>query len=185
MNLTKIWALMLNQRAKKDSDKVIKYLEIKQGDIIADIGSGGGYFSAEFAEKVGERGKVFAVDMNKELLSYIDKSMKKQNIYNVERIVGTENGCHLPKSCDLIFMRNVFHHIKEPFSYFDNIKENLKSGGRIAIIDWLPNKNNSMNRAGHCSQEKEIQEVMYKAGFVQLKSFSFLKRQSFNIFKKV
>lgn len=187
MNITAIWALMLNQRAKKDSDHVIECLKIRQGEVIVDVGSGGGYFSAKFAEKVGEEGKVFAVDTNKKLLFYVEKSMKKQHIYNVESVVGAEEGYYLPEeNSDLIFMRNVFHHIKEPVFYFNNIKKNLKSGGRIAIVEWLLNKKgNYVSQAGHCSKEEEIQKVLYKAGFVQLKSYYFLKGQSFNIFKKV
>lgn len=186
MILTRIWAMMLNNRAKKDSEKVLDSLEIKQGDVIADIGSGGGYFAARLAKRAGKDGKMFVADTNKALLLYVAKAMKKQHIYNVKTIVGREDGCPLPKeSCDLIFMRNVFHYLTNSVSYFRNIRESLKPGGRIAIVEWLPNmKGNYVSCAGYCTSEKEIRGRLCKAGFAQLKSFDFLNGQSFNIFKK-
>ncbi len=62
MNLKSIWAIMLNNRAKNGSDKILKSLQIKQGDFIADIGSGGGYYSFLFAELVAPEGKVYAIN---------------------------------------------------------------------------------------------------------------------------
>lgn len=186
MILKEIWALMLNNRAKKDSEKVLESLEIKRGYVIGDIGSGGGYFAAQFSKRTGEDGKVFAVDNDKDLLLYVDKAMKKKHIYNVETVIVQEDECPLPKqSCDLIFMRNVFHHIEDPGSYFTNLKESLKPHGRLAIVEWLPDMGGIyVSRAGHCTSEKTIQNILYQAGFEQLKSFNFLKVQSFKIFKK-
>lgn len=186
MCLTKIRAIMLNNRAKRDSQKLLDTIGIVKGQTVADIGSGGGYFSERFAKAVGENGKVFAVDTNRKLLSYVDKSMKKQHICNVETIIGKGNGCPLQKeSCDLIFLRNVFHHLSDSVSYFRDINGVLKHGGRVVVVEWLPNERGSyVIRAGHCAAETEIQEVLYKAGFIQLNTFNFLKGQSFNIFQK-
>ncbi len=186
MTLTAIWSAMLNNRAKKDADKVLECLEIKRGDIIADIGSGGGYFAARFAERTGTDGKVFAIDTNRKLLSSVEKSMKKRQVYNVVPIMGTEEGFDLPEeSCHMIFMRNVLHHIADPVSYISHMRRYLKQDGKIAIIEWLPDKSdNYVTRAGHCLPGKEIIDILEKAGFLRLKSFDFLKRQSFNLWKK-
>lgn len=186
MCLTKIQAIMLNNRAKRDSQKILESIGIMKGLTVADIGSGGGYFSERFAKAVGENGKVFAVDTNRKLLSYVDKSMKKQHLCNVEIIIGKGNGCPLQKeSCDLVFLRNVFHHLSDPISYFSDINGVLKQGGRVVVVEWLPNVRGSyVSLAGHCSAETKIQETLYKAGFIQLKTFYFLKGQSFNIFQK-
>ncbi len=184
MGLTGIWAVMLNKRAKKDSRHVLDSLEIGTGEVIADIGSGGGLFVFEFAERIGSGGKVFAVDTNKALLSRLEKMLQKQQIENVETLLGNEDGCPLPKSsCDLIFMRNVFHHIANPVLYLRNVKESLKSGGRLAIIEWSPDmRRNYISRAGHCTPEGEIRRVMQEAGLGHLKTLDFLEGQSFNIF---
>ncbi|WMJ88546.1 class I SAM-dependent methyltransferase [Anaerocolumna sp. MB42-C2] len=183
---TEIQAIMLNNRAKRDFQKLLESIGIVKGQTVADIGSGGGYFSERFAKAVGENGKVFAVDTNRKLLSYIDKSMKKQHICNVETIIGKGNGCPLQKeSCDLVFLRNVFHHLSDSVSYFRDINGVLKQSGRVVVVEWLPNERGSyVSRAGYCAAETEIQEVLYKAGFIQLNTFNFLKGQSFNIFQK-
>lgn len=186
MYLMEIRAIMLNNRAKRDSQTILEAIGIVKGQTVADIGSGGGYFSERFAKAVGENGRVFAVDTNRKLLSYVDKFMKKRLIHNVKGIIGKGNGCPLQKeSCDLIFMRNVFHHLTDPVSYFSDLNGVLKQSGRIAVVEWLPNERGSyVSRTGHCTAETEIQEVLLKSGFIQLKTFCFLKGQSFNIFQK-
>lgn len=186
MNLTSIRAFMLNCRAKKNSRQVIKSLEIKKGDIIGDIGSGGGYFTFQFSKIVGAHGKIFAVDTNQKLLSHINKKLNHNQIQNIETVISNENRCPLPSTnCNYIFMRNVFHHLTSPASYFKNIKNCMNPGGKIVIIEWLPNmKWIYAIRTGHCTEEKKIEKIMQEAGFMHLKSFNFLKKQSFNIFQK-
>ncbi len=108
-----IWAVMLNNRAKKGSQKVLQNLEISIGDHIADIGSGGGYFTFEMAKRTRPDGKAFAVDTNEKLLARIKKIAEKNRLSNIETVSGSEDNCRLQReSCDLVFMRNVFHHIK-------------------------------------------------------------------------
>ncbi|WP_053955000.1 class I SAM-dependent methyltransferase [Inediibacterium massiliense] len=185
MKLTDIWGFMLNKRAKSGSQRVLESLQIKDGDMIADIGSGGGYFTFEFAKMVGKNGKVFAVDTNTALLRYINNKLKIQKIQNVVTIIAKETGFVLPDgTCNLIFVRNVFHHINNAEVYFRNIQKNLNPNGKIAIIEWLPNtKRGYPIRTDHSTSEIEIRKVMKVAGFQQIRSFDFLDNQSFNIFK--
>lgn len=181
MNLTSIRASMLNYRAKKGSSEVIKKLEIKKGDIIGDIGSGGGFFTFKFSKIVGAEGKVFAVDTNQKLLAHINGIMKCNQTQNIQTLFSNETGCPLfDTSCNFIFMRNVFHHIINQVDYFRNIRNCLKTGGKIAIIEWLP----GATLMGHCTEEMRIKKIMEEAGFTHLKSYIFLKKQSFNIFEK-
>ncbi|MPQ34071.1 methyltransferase domain-containing protein [Clostridium estertheticum] len=186
MNLTSIRSGMLNRRAKKNSSQIIKRLELKKGNVISDIGSGGGYFTFEFSKIVSSDGKVFAVDTNQKLLAHINKISKRDHIDNIETVISNENCCLLPTTiCDFIFMRNVFHHITNPVSYFKDIKSCIRTGGKIVIIEWIPNINwNFISYTDHCTQYKEIQKIMREAGFTHVKSFDFLKAQSFNIFQK-
>lgn len=180
-----IWAVMLNNRAKKDSRKVLDNLGIHSGDIIADIGSGGGFFTFELAKLTGPGGKVFAADTNEKFLARIESIASKNQVSNIKTVLCREDNCPLQKeSCDLIFMRNVFHHIKNPVSYFRKLRESIKPGGRIAILDWKKSEGGFVGRAGHCTPEAEIIDIMQKTGFSHLQSFDFLPGQSFNIFQK-
>ncbi len=185
MFLTGVWALSLNKRAKKDSEIILNALQIVPGNVIADIGSGGGYFTFEFAQITGSGGKVFAVDTNKTLLEGIKKKAHKKHLSNIEIVIGQEDGCPLPEeSCDLIFMRNSFHHIEDPVIYFQKLKKSVKPGGRIAIIDWEGKVHSYVGFAGHTTPETEILNVFNEIGFEHLESFDFLDGQSFNIFRK-
>lgn len=181
-----LWAVMLNNRAKKDSEKVLEKLDIHVGDIIADIGSGGGFFTIEMAKRTGPGGKVFAADTNERLLSRIESIALKNQVSNIKTVLCREDNCPLQKeSCDLIFMRNVLHHIKDPLSYFQKLRESIKPGGRIAVLDWKNTEGGFVGLAGHCTPEAEILKIMQKAEFSHLRTLDFLSGQSFNIFRKI
>jgi len=130
---------MLNKRASSPESrpaKVLKSLDIHDGDVIGDIGTGGGYFTFEFSKKVGENGKVYAIDVNQKSLDFIYNKSKKEGITNIEPVLADEAGFLLPKKVDLLFLRNVFHHLPEPTEYFKNLRQFLKDDGKIAIMDY-------------------------------------------------
>lgn len=181
-----LWAVMLNNRAKKGAQKVLDNLDIRTGSVIADIGSGGGFYTFELAKRTGPGGKVFAADTSEQLLARIENTVRKKQLIHVETVICREDGCPLPaESCDLVFMRNVFHHIKSPVSYFIKLGESVKPGGRIAIIDWKITAHGFVGRSGHATPEAEILKIMQNAGFSHLRAFDFLSDQSFHIFRKM
>jgi ubiquinone/menaquinone biosynthesis C-methylase UbiE len=185
----KNWKIkQFNKRASSPNFKpqeVINSLGIKEGDIIADIGSGGGYYSFEFAKLIGEKGKVFAVDTEQNLLDHIKNEINKHKLTNVETVLIKDNGTALlTNGFDLIFLRNVFHHLPEPFKFFGNIKKYLKLNGRIAIIDYKKYRFNLFRLGKHFVAESEIVDTMTKCGYSISKKFDFLLEQSFIIFKK-
>jgi arsenite methyltransferase len=99
---------MFNRRAsdpKNKPDELLEVLALQQGQKIADIGAGGGYFSLRFAEVVGKDGRVFAVDTNPKFLEFIKDNAKKKGLDNVETALTTEDNPTLPEqSIDLIFI---------------------------------------------------------------------------------
>lgn len=182
--LTELSALAYNSQARGDCDKILGVLDINEGDTVADIGTGGGYYACLFARKVGLKGKVFAVDINRALLSRLERAAERRGITNIVVILGDQSGCSLPAaSCDLVFLRNVFHHLTNPDIYFKSIRGVLKAGGRLAVIDYCPRKRRVFGYIGHATREEEIIRVMSAAGFEHVISYDFLDRQSFNIFK--
>jgi arsenite methyltransferase len=185
MNLTFIRAAMFNKRAQNKADVVLRNLKIRKGDVIADIGSGGGFFTFKFMGAVGEKGKVFAVDTNELFLQYINQKVAEQNQWNVVTVLTDGRGFFLPEAgCDLIFFRNVFHHLPEPEEYFRRLKKSLKPEGRIAIIDYRNKKGFTLlHLFGHqLVSEEEICKIMTRADFKRVETFDFLPEQSFNIF---
>ena len=180
-----------NQKAASSDSKsteILNSLDIKEGCAIADIGSGGGYFSIEFAKRVGKSGVVYAVDVNPKNLSYVKEKASAAGVTNVQTTLTEEDKLNLPlNSVDIIFLRNVFHHIPNPTQYFKALKPVLKNGGIIAIIDYKKPKGGGIfsfvGLFKHYVPQEEIQKALKDAGYKVQKSYDFLPQQSFKVFK--
>lgn len=170
-------ALMFNHGAKKNSNYVLGKLGIRPGETIADIGSGGGHYTLRFSKAVGIEGTVFAIDVDVELLRHVQSIAKRQR--NIQTILASEEGFSLPVSCDLMFMRNAFHHLGDAVSYFHSIGVYLKPEGRITVIERRPD-----GKGVHNTSEDIICNTMEAAGFCRLRSFNDLPDYSFNIFSR-
>jgi arsenite methyltransferase len=186
--MSEMKAKMFNKKAARPAnkaDKIIQTLSIQPGQTIADIGSGGGFFTVRFAQVVGTSGKVYAVDTNQELLDFINKQASKNGLTNIMTVQTSSDQPNLPlHRFDIIFLRNVTHHLKERISYFKKLKEALKPQGKIVIIDYDGRGNVlSFQRLHHhfVPQDTLINE-MIKAGYRLKTSYDFLTDQSFNIF---
>jgi arsenite methyltransferase len=185
-------AKMFNMKAsdpRNKPDQILKALELRQGQNVADIGAGGGYFCLRFAEAIGRKGKVYAVDTNPEFLEFIRNSAKEKKLNNVKTILVTEDKLSIPgKSLDLVFMRNVTHHIPNRVEYFRNLRGVLKPAGRIAVVEYRRSGRFSFHKLfGHHVNRETIVKEMVEAGYQLEKEFNFLPEQSFTIFslKKV
>ncbi len=182
-------AEMFNKKAsdpRNKPDQIIRSIAVKPGQNIADIGAGGGYFSLRFAEIVGKEGKVYAVDTNPEFLEFIKISAEENGLSNIISILAIKDRLDLSeKSLDFIFMRNVTHHIPNRGEYFRNLKDFLKSDGKIIIIEYKRGKFFSFRGLfGHYVPKGIIIEEMQDAGYLFEKEFDFLPEQHFTIYSK-
>ena len=184
---TSLFLKILNKEASSAKSKpaeIIASLNICEGHIIADIGSGGGYFTLAFAGKAGKTGSVYAVDVKPKYLDFIRRKAAREGLDNVISVLGTGGEIKLPEAgLDLVFARNVFHHLPAPADYFRNMKKYLKPGGKVAIIDHKPKRGFSFVALfkHHTPGETVVQE-MEKAGYRLMGSFDFLQDQTFNLF---
>jgi len=182
-NRLKIW--FLNYGAGKYQNSILDHLSIKEGAYIADIGSGGGVFTLAMAERAGEYGRIYAVDINTKNLLHIGKTAIKTGL--AERIVLTPaetNNCNLASSvCDLAFSCHSFHHINEPEKYFEKVAEALKPEGQLAVIDY-DGTIGFPKTIGHFTRPDRIKAVLEDTGFTLMRSYDFLPGQSFQIFRK-
>lgn len=179
-------ARMFNKKAsdpRNKPDLVLDHLELQAGNIVADIGSGGGYFSLRFAEAVGKEGTVFAVDTNSGFLEFIKENAKEKGLNNVKTVLTSEDSLSLPEKVDFMFMRNVCHHIPNRTGYFGKLKNYLKEGGHIAILEYRKANHFTFHGLfGHYVPKEEIIKEMNQAGFQLEKDLDFLPEQSFIIF---
>jgi ubiquinone/menaquinone biosynthesis C-methylase UbiE len=179
-------AKMFNRRAstpKNKPDTIVKMLDLQPGQHVADIGSGGGYFSLRFANVVGKKGMVYAVDTNADFLEYIEKTARERGLSNLTTVLIKEDIPPLPKNrIDLIFIRNVCHHIENRPRYFKDIQKLLSPNGKIAIIDYTPGGFSFRRIFGHYIPQERIVKELEQAGYTAEKTFDFLPEQSFTIF---
>ncbi|MBN2662597.1 MAG: methyltransferase domain-containing protein [Bacteroidales bacterium] len=175
-----------NESASKTtskSEQIIEALNIQSNDNIIDFGSGGGFYSNKFAQKVGDNGKVYAVDKNKDLLDYVQNKSKFNNIIPV---LLSENELPIEKgSINLIFMRNVTHHLKKRVNVFKQLGEFLTENGKFSIIDYKKGKLFSFHGLfGHSVNQQKIEKEMIQAGFKVFKKIDLIEHQHFTIFEK-
>lgn len=124
------------------TDQMLEFFHIQPGETVADIGCGGGYFTWQFAKMVGEEGMVYATEINKGALSYLESFVSENSITNIRPMVAKMNDACLPEdSVDVIYMCSMYHavyitdieYVKDQF--IDSIHKALKKGGRLIIVD--------------------------------------------------
>jgi predicted methyltransferase len=165
-------------------EKVMQALALKPGERIADLGSGGGYFTFRLSQAAGPLGKVYAVDVDKDLLEDLAGRAKKEGYGNIEAVLAKYDDPLLPEPVDLIFTTNVYHHIEGRAKYFSGAAKYLRAGGRIAIVDFN-GKHWTASFMGHYTLVEVVKKEMEEAGYRLEREFDFLDRQSFLVYKRM
>jgi arsenite methyltransferase len=161
-------------------DEVIRALAIRPGDRVADLGSGGGYFTFRLANAVGPKGNIYAVDVDKGLNDALARRAGNEGRSNVEVVLAQADDPLLPSAVDLIFTSNTYHHLQNRERYFANLKKYLKPHGRIAIVEF--NGAGWIESMGHHTPKEVILSEMKAAGYALQQDHGFLPRQHFLIF---
>lgn len=116
---------------------LVKELKLKPGQVIADIGAGSGVISIMMARKVGKTGKVYAVDIQEQMLQLLGDKLANLGIKNIERVLGTDKSPKLePDSIDLALMVDVYHEFEYPYETMLALSKSLKPGGRVAFVEY-------------------------------------------------
>jgi arsenite methyltransferase len=184
---TSLFLRMLNREAsspKSKAGEILKSLSVREGWVVADIGSGGGYFTIAFARNVGPAGRVYAVDTRPDYLEFVHGRAERAGLTNIVCVPVKGDMLDMPEGAlDLIFVRNVFHHLPRPVPYMANLRKHLKPGGRIAVIDHKPAGGLTfVSLFKHNTSPAVVMRDMEDAGYCLSKSFDFLPSQSFSVF---
>jgi ubiquinone/menaquinone biosynthesis C-methylase UbiE len=170
---------------EEQPSKLLKMLEIKPGLVIADIGAGSGYYSFRLAKQVGAKGKVLAVDIQKEMLDIIRKRMKKNKVENVEPILGTETDPKLPAGgVDLILMVDVYHEFTFPYEMTEALTKSLKAGGQMVFVEFRREDDKVPIKLAHKMTEKQVLAEMAPHPLKHVKTIESLPWQHVVIFEK-
>jgi predicted methyltransferase len=115
--------------------EVIQALALKPDAVVADIGAGTGYFAARLAHFV-PKGRVYAVDLEPDMVKYLGERAQREGLGNLTAIAGAADDARLPAKVDLVLLVDVYHHIEQRESYFRKLAQSLKPGARVVIIDF-------------------------------------------------
>ena len=162
-------------------EQVIDALKLVPASTVADVGAGTGYFSVRIAKRIPE-GKVFAADVEPDMVHYLGERAKGEHISNLVPVQASADAANLPEAADLVLVVDTFHHIGNRSAYFTKLKSSLKPGGRLAIIDFK--KDSPMGPpAEYRFTPEKVEEEVKAAGFTLAESYDFLPRQYFLVFK--
>jgi len=161
--------------------QVIQALALKPDAVIADIGSGTGYFAMRFAHMV-PKGRVYGLDTEPDMVKYLAERAKREGLLNVTAITVAPGDPRLPEKADLVILVDVFHHIEGRERYFEKLRASLKPGGRVAIIDFRMNSPEGPPRAARIAPG-QVDAEMKKAGYALDREHDFLPNQYFLVYR--
>jgi ubiquinone/menaquinone biosynthesis C-methylase UbiE len=167
--------------------RVMASLDVEPGDHVADIGAGDGYFSFILADAVGPEGRVYAVEVEDDLIEKLESSVKEKGLNNITIVKGDYDDPLLPDGeINLIFLCHSYHHIENRSDYFDRLRKDLDDNGRVAIIDLKPTPLvKLLLPSDHWTPINIMNNEMELAQYVVEESYDFLPGQSFSIYRPV
>lgn len=122
-----------------DAARLIEALALQPGGAVAEIGAGGGEITILFSRHVGPSGRVFSTELGADRLAKLRAAVENAEAANVTVLDGDANRTNLPEGCcDAVFMRSVYHHIEDPAAMNRSLRDSLRPGGRLAVMDFTP-----------------------------------------------
>jgi ubiquinone/menaquinone biosynthesis C-methylase UbiE len=185
------WVNTFERQGREVYDKrhaIVEASGVSRGMVVADIGAGTGLFTRLFAERVGDEGRVYAVDISQPFIENILKSARDQGFINIEGVVNSHKDVALPPdSIELAFMVDTYHHFEYPASMLASIHKSLSSGGRLIVIDFRRDpKHSSRWVMGHVRAGKSVViDEITKAGFRLIDDKALLRTNYYLVFSKL
>jgi ubiquinone/menaquinone biosynthesis C-methylase UbiE len=178
------WLDRPEREAEEEPARAIAALSLRPGDTVADLGAGSGYYTVRLARAVGETGRVFAVDIQPEMLAIIRNKVEKSRLTNVELVLGGEDDPKLaPESSDLVLMVDVYHELARPQQMLRAIKRALKPGGRLVLIEFRKEMASVPIREEHKMSVKDARIELEAEGYRFDKVIDVLPWQHILVFR--
>lgn len=113
-------------------------LGIADGSVVADLGAGGGWFTIRLARRVGPNGRVYAEDIQRQMLEAVGRRVQRENLSNVIPVLGTPTDPRLPAGLDAVLIVDAYHEVDDPVTLLRNVGTSLKPHGRLGVADFNP-----------------------------------------------
>ena len=179
------WLDRPEREAEEAPDLALDALGIRAGMVVADVGAGTGYMSLRMARRVGPSGRVYANDLQPEMLQKLRAKSQREKLSNVETVQGTAGDPKLPpNTMDLVLLVDVYHEFSEPQAMLDKIRESLKPDGRLVLLEYRKEDPAVPIRPEHKMSVAEVKTEVEAAGFKLNQVIETLPRQHIIIFRK-
>jgi ubiquinone/menaquinone biosynthesis C-methylase UbiE len=179
------WLTRPERESEEHPDQALDAIAIEKGSTVADIGAGVGYYSWRLAQRVGPTGTVYGEDIQPEMLRQLQQNMAARKLTNVKSVLGTYDDPKLPKdTLDLVILVDVYHEFSEPEKMLQHIKESMKPGGRLVLLEYRAEDPTVPIRPEHEMTVKMVRAEVEPEGFKFDKTIEVLPWQHIIIFRK-
>src|SRR5947208_11756152 len=179
------WLERPERETEEKPDLLLQALKLKSGEVVADIGAGTGYYSWRMAKEVGEKGLVYAVEIQQEMLDLLAKKMVERKITSVKGVLGTVTDPKLPAhSVDLVLMVDVYHEFDHPFEMMQAICQALKPGGRVVFVEFRAEDPKVPIKEVHKMSEAQVRKEMSAQPLEWVETVATLPWQHVIVFRK-
>lgn len=178
------WLERKEREMEENTTQLLKNLAVQPGTAIADIGAGSGYHSTLLSKMVGT-GKVYAVDVEPEMIAYLKARIKLEGHKNIIPVLSTEQKVSLPaNSIDIMLLVDVYHEFSFPYEMTLSMLEALKPGGKLVLVEFRAEDPNVPIKTIHKMGEQEAVKEFKASGFLFEKNLGNLPWQHCLIFRK-
>lgn len=178
------WLERPEREVSEFPDRVVEALALKPDDVVADIGAGTGYFTFRIAPHV-PYGKVYAVDIDEEMLRLVQEKMEETGIKNVVPHRGSVTSPHLPAGqIDVVLIVDAYHEFSHPREMMEGIREALKPGGRVVLVEYRGEDETLPVAPVHRMTEEQARKEMSAVGLIWRETKDYLPQQHILIFEK-
>ncbi len=173
-----------NRDAWQKPAELVAALGLSAGATVADLGAGTGYLAPYLSRAVGPDGTVLLVDTEPTLIEHMRSRAEAEGLRNATPVLASANNPRIPRgSADLVLIVDTFHHINDRVTYARGLRETLRPGGRIAIIDWQKRELPVGPKGPHKLARAHIVTEMKQAGYEIVEEPDVLPYQYFLIFR--
>ena len=179
------WLDRNEREMEEHPDAALDSIGLKSGMFVADVGAGTGYMTLRMAVRVGPTGRVYANDVQPEMLRRLRQNAAKEKLTNIETVLGTEADPKLPAGkLDLILMVDVYHELSQPQKMLRKMREALKPDGRLVLLEYRKEDPSIPIRPEHKMSVQEVKTEIEAEGFHMDQVLETLPRQHILILRK-
>ncbi len=178
------WLDRPEREEEEHPDQALEAIGIRRGMVVADVGAGSGVMTFKMAKLVGPSGKVYAVDIQPEMLEILQSRAQRDKVTNIQTVLDTVSDPKLPAGAiDLILMVDVYHEFSQPQAMLDHMREALKPNGRLVLLEYRKEDPTVPILPDHKMSVSEVKAEVEPEGFQFDQVIEVLPRQHIIIFR--